>query len=269
MAVSPNVSLTTYVAPPRRESMLKLVYLLRRKPGLGLEEFQEHWLERHSWFGLSNPAVRRYVQYHALADDPVRQWLAQAADGPAKESYDGVAIAWWDNLDAMRAAMQGDEVAAALEDEKLFIDHSRSVAVLTEENVIVEPVGEGSVVLIECLRRRSDIDRATFSQRWLHHGHIGREAHARGLLQGYIQNHALPEEDARVGEIDDLAAADADAESWDGVVTAYFHSLAVAHELFTSPLASEQSYEDEKTFIDHSHGLYLMARRHVIKDLVR
>jgi uncharacterized protein (TIGR02118 family) len=266
MAVSPNVSLTTYVAPPRKESMVKLVYLLRRKPGLKLEEFQQHWLERHSWFGVDNPAVRRYVQYHALANDPVREWLAQAADGPAKESYDGAAIAWFDTLEAMQAAMQTESVAAALEDEKHFIDHDRSVAVITEENVIVEPVGEGPIVLIECLRRRSDIDRKTFSDLWLHHGHIGREAHNRGLLQGYIQNHALPEEDAGVDEIADLGDND---EVWDGVVTAYFHSLAIARELFTSPLASEESYEDEKKFIDHSHGLYLMARRHVIKDLVR
>jgi uncharacterized protein (TIGR02118 family) len=266
MAVSPNVAPATYVAPPRRESMLKLVYLLRRKPGLSLEEFQQHWLERHSWFGRSNPAVRRYVQYHALPNDPVREWLAQAADGPKKESYDGVAVAWWDDLPSLQAAMAGDDVAAALEDEKHFIDHDRSVAVLTQENVVVEPVGDAPVVLIECLRRRADIDRKTFSDLWLHHGHIGQEAHRRGLLQGYIQNHALAEDESRVGEIDDIGASD---ESWDGVVTAYFHSLAVAKELFTSPLASEESYEDEKKFIDHSHGLYLMARRHVIKDLVR
>jgi uncharacterized protein (TIGR02118 family) len=266
MTATPSVAAGPYVAAPRRDPMLKLVYLLRRKPGLSLEEFQAHWLERHATFGRSNPAVRRYVQYHALANDPIREALAQAGDGATAESYDGVAIAWWDSLDAMRAAMQGDEVAAALEDEKHFIDHGRSVAVLTDEHVIVEPIGEAPIVLIECLRRRDDIDRSTFSERWLHHGHIGREAHARGLLQGYIQNHVLAEDDARVGEIDDLGSAE---ESWDGVVTAYFHSLAVAKELFTSPLASEQSYEDEKTFIDHSRGLYLMARRHVIKDLVR
>lgn len=66
--------------------------------------------------------------------------------------------------------------------------------------------------------------------------------------------------------LDDLGSSD---ESWDGVVTAYFHSTAVAKELFADPLASETSFEDERAFIDHSQGLYLMARRHVIKDLVR
>ncbi len=262
----PEAEVDTYFAPPRRESMLKLVYLLRRKPGLSLEEFQEHWLERHSQFGLRTPAVRRYVQYHTLANDPIRETLAQAADGPLVDSYDGLAIAWFDDVEAMRHAMQGEDVAAALEDEKHFIDHSRSVAILTDEYVIVEPVGAGPIVLVECLRRQPSIDRRAFSERWLHHGHIGRQAHARGLLAGYIQNHSLPEDDARVAELDDLGSSD---EGWDGVVTAYFHSTAVAKELFQDPLASETAYEDERTFIDHSRGLYLMARRHVIKDLVR
>jgi hypothetical protein len=257
---------STYAAPPRRESMVKLVQLLRRKPGLTLEEFQQHWLERHSHFGLRTPAVRRYVQYHALANDPIRETLAQAAAGPSVESYDGVSITWFDDVDALRHAMRDDDVAVALAEQVHFIDHSRSVALLADEYVIVEPVGAGPIVLVECLRRPPTIDRRTFSERWLQHGHLGREAHARGLLAGYIQNHALAEDDARVGEIDDLGSSD---ENWDGVVTAYFDSTAVAKELFQSALASEDAYEDEKTFIDHSKGLYLMARRHAVKDLIR
>ena len=94
---------------------------------------------------------------------------------------------------------------------------------------------------------------------------LGREAHARGLLAGYIQNHALAPDDARVADLQ-LGSS---GEDWDGVVTAYFDSTAVAKELFGDPLASERAYEDERGFIDHSQALYLMARRHPIKDLVR
>jgi uncharacterized protein (TIGR02118 family) len=259
------MSAERYAPPPRRESMLKLVHLLRRKPGLSLSEFQEHWLERHSQFALSLPAVRRYVQYHALADDPIREALAQAADGPLVDSYDGVAISWFDDVKSLTQAMNSEAVAAALEDERHFIDHSRSVAVLVDEHVVVEPIGAGPIVLVECLRRQPAIDRHTFSERWLHHGHLGREAHARGLLAGYIQNHALAPDDARVAGLH-LGSS---GEDWDGVVIAYFDSTAVAKELFGDPLASETAYEDERAFIDHSQALYLMARRHPIKDLVR
>jgi len=255
-----------YVSPPRKEPYAKLVYLLRRKPGLSLEEFQEHWFCRHAAFGRSHPAVLRYVQYHALANDPIREALPQAGDGSDTKSYDGMAVAWFDSVAAMRAAMTSQAVAAALEDERHFIDHNRSVAVLTDEHVVVEPSGDAPIVLVECLRRIAGIDRRTFSERWLGHGAIGREAHSRGLLQGYIQNHAIAEDDARVAEIEELGST---GENWDGVVTAYFHSLAIAKELFADPLASEKSYEDEKTFIDHSQNLYFLARRRPIKDLVR
>ena len=45
--------------------------------------------------------IRRYVQYHVLQDDPIREAMAQA--GVSKvEPFDGVAIAWFDSLEAMR-----------------------------------------------------------------------------------------------------------------------------------------------------------------------
>src|SRR5262249_22826523 len=139
----------------------------------------------------------------------------------------------------------------------------RSVEVLADEWVVVEPEGVGAIALVECLPKLAEIDRPTFGERWLKHGYLGRQAHAAGLLKGYIQNHARS--DAPEG----IAAGGPAEEQWDGVVTAYFDSVAMAKELFVSPLASDEAYEDEKTFIDHSQVLYLMARRHPIKDLVR
>ncbi len=246
--------------------MIKLLYCLRRRPELTLQEFQEHWLERHSQFGIANKQVLRYVQYHALLDDPIRSALAQAAAGEGgAQPYDGMAAAWFASPEALKQSMSSEEVAAALEDEKLFIDHSRSTAVLCDEHIIVEPEPAAPIVLIECLARPAGVDRAFFSRRWLVHGEIGRKANARGLLQGYIQNHALPEGDERVAELAELGAG----QGWDGIVTAYFHSVAVAKTLFADPLASEESFEDEKEFIDHSKGQYMLTRRHVIKDLVR
>jgi hypothetical protein len=171
--------------------MIKLIYCLRRLPHLSLEEFQAHWLEHHSQFGRRAKGIRRYVQYHTLANDPIREAMLQAGVSSV-EPYDGVAIAWWDDLDALRTDMtESPDIAAALEDENLFIDHNQSVAFLTREQVIVEPEGTVPYVLIECLRRNPDIDRKEYQKRWLHHAHIGRQARAMGLLMGYIQNHTL------------------------------------------------------------------------------
>jgi EthD domain len=242
--------------------MLKMIYCLRRVKSLSLEEFQGHWLEFHSQFGKRLKSLRRYVQYHALANDPIREAMAQAGASHV-ETYDGLAIGWFDSREAMQSEMDNATVAAALADEKYFIDHTRSVALIADERVVVEPEAPGNVVLVECLRRRSDIDRKRFSELWSHHAHIGRRAHEAGLLMGYIQNHALLGDDARVKG---LASED---EPWDGVVTAYFDSIAKFKALVASPLASKESYEDEKKFIDHSQSVDFLARRHVIKDLIR
>jgi hypothetical protein len=243
--------------------MIKLIYCVRRLPHLSMAEFQSHWLEHHSQFGPRVKSIRRYVQYHVLQDDPIREAMAQA--GVSKvEPFDGVAIAWFDDLKSLRQDLSGEAtVAAALEDEKHFIDQSRTSACVAEEHVVVEPVGKGNYVLLEILRRRSDIDRRKFSELWKHHAHIGLRAHEMGLLMGYIQNHTLLGDEGAVPGLGD------GKEPFDGVVTAYFASVAKFKALVMSPLASEESYEDEKKFIDHTQSVDMLTRRHVIKDLIR
>jgi hypothetical protein len=243
--------------------MIKLIYCVRRLPHLSMAEFQQHWLEHHSQFGPRVRAIRRYVQYHVLLDDPIREAMAQA--GVSKvEPFDGIAIAWFDDLESLHKGLSDDpHVQAALEDEKHFIDQTRTSACIAEEHVVVEPVAPGNYVLLEVLRRRSDIDRKRFSELWSHHAHIGRKAHAMGLLMGYIQNHTLLGDAGKVSGLGD------ESEPFDGVVTAYFDSVAKFKALVQSPLASQESYEDEKKFIDHSQSVDMLSRRHVIKDLIR
>lgn len=243
--------------------MVKMVYCLRRKPSLSLEEFQQHWLEHHSQYGKRVKTLRRYVQLHTLANDPIREAMAQAG-ASGVPTFDGMSLAWFDSLEAMQKELTANPVVSeALEDEKHFIDHTRSTAFLVDERVVVEPVPPGNVVLVECLRKRADIDRQTFSERWTHHQHIGKRAHEElGLLMGYIQNHTL------IGDAAKVAIANND-EPFDGVVTAFFHSVATFKALVAHPLANQESYNDEKTFIDHSQSVDFMARRHVIKDLIR
>lgn len=247
--------------------MIKLIYCLRRLPRLSLEEFQTHWLEQHAQFGRRSPLIRRYVQYHTLADDPVREAMVQAG-ASRLDAYDGVSVAWWDDLDAMRRDMTtSPHVAAALEDEMFFIDHSRSVAFLTREQVIVEPEGNSPYVLFECLRRLEGIDRAEFQRRWLDHARFGRQAHAARLLMGYVQNHTLLEE--ATANLEGLEALGTNPDAWDGATTAYFESVAKFKALVAAPLAAVEAYDDERTFIDHGRSVNMLTRRHVIKDRIR
>lgn len=109
--------------------MVKLIYVITRKPGMSVEEFQRYWRETHGPIAARIPGVRRYVQCHVLPELYGRE---------TAPPYDGAAELWFDDLDAMRLAMRSPEVQAALEDERNFIDHSKVFSIVTEEKVIVD-----------------------------------------------------------------------------------------------------------------------------------
>jgi uncharacterized protein (TIGR02118 family) len=108
--------------------MVKLIYCITRKPGLSVEAFQRYWRETHAPIAARIPGVRRYVQCHTLPE------LYENERAPA---YDGAAELWFDDLGAMRAAFASPEVAAAREDERNFIDHSKVALFVTEEKPVV------------------------------------------------------------------------------------------------------------------------------------
>lgn len=122
--------------------MIKLVYCIRRKPGLAREEFATYWLDRHG------PLVRsvagaigacRYVQSHAVADD--LNAMLRASRG-AGEAYDGITEVWWSDRAALERGLSepsGQEAARRLlEDEATFIDLAASCLFVTEEHEIFD-----------------------------------------------------------------------------------------------------------------------------------
>jgi uncharacterized protein (TIGR02118 family) len=121
--------------------MVKLVFPLRRLPGLTRAEFQRYWLETHGPLVRRHARalhIRRYVQVHTL-DDPLNAVLRESRG--TLEPYDGVAELWWDSREAMEAALATPAAQQAarelLEDEQRFIDLGRSALWLGTERPIV------------------------------------------------------------------------------------------------------------------------------------
>ena len=122
---------------------MKLVFALRRRPELSLEDFQTYWRERHAPLVARHAAelgIRRYVQVHAVRTD--LDAVLRAARQTEAEPFDGVAELWWDSLHAFEQASgtaAGRSAARILlEDEARFIDLPRSPVWLAEEHVVVE-----------------------------------------------------------------------------------------------------------------------------------
>jgi hypothetical protein len=120
--------------------MLKLTFCLIRRPDFTREAFLDYWLNRHAPLVASVREVlrmRRYVQLHSLLQGEL---FDPGTPRGAPPGYDGVAQLWWDSA-ADLAATQGDPAAAdagrlLLEDERRFIDLSRSPLWWGEEHVI-------------------------------------------------------------------------------------------------------------------------------------
>ncbi len=124
--------------------MIKMIYCARRLPEMSHDEFHKYWFEKHG------PLVRdrasaikiiRYVQSHTIADSedqPLNETVRQSRG--LTEPFDGAAELWWESMDDLMAGAVEPNGAKALEelleDEKKFIDFSRSSMFFVEEQEI-------------------------------------------------------------------------------------------------------------------------------------
>ncbi|WP_168200666.1 EthD domain-containing protein [Allokutzneria sp. NRRL B-24872] len=107
------------------DTALLLLLALRRLPHLTHEQAVEHWLHKHAPLALElMPGLRGYRQLHA--DIGATTALCQRLDF-GHDDFDGTASIGFLDLAEFAAVMSRPEIAeTALEDEKRFVDHSRS-----------------------------------------------------------------------------------------------------------------------------------------------
>lgn len=76
--------------------MIKLIALLKRRPGFSKEEFARRWVNDHTKISARLPGLRGYYINICTPRQP-----EGAGDEPA---FDGTAEMWWDSIDAMEAS---------------------------------------------------------------------------------------------------------------------------------------------------------------------
>jgi len=113
---------------PAAPGARKNVEFVTRKPGLELEKFQRYWREVHGPIGARIPMIRRYVQSHTRAS---------AYERGRTPAYDGLAITWFDDTEAMRASAATAEYARTRADERNFLAPGDPAFIITIEHVIV------------------------------------------------------------------------------------------------------------------------------------
>ncbi|MBW1786673.1 MAG: EthD domain-containing protein [Deltaproteobacteria bacterium] len=132
------------IVATEKSPLVKYYYPFNHNPQQSLEEAQFYWRVNHGpkvrQFG---PAVRalRYIQAHRL-DDELND-LFKEARGTEVPPYCGHAELWFDRAfisEAFATPEGAAALAALIEDEKHFIDFSRSSMWLAKEHVVIDRI---------------------------------------------------------------------------------------------------------------------------------
>ena len=125
--------------------MIKMIYCVKRRSDIDVDEFYRYWLEEHGALVKKHAKelkIKKYVQSHTMQDTkemPLNKMFQKSRH--TLDGYDGVAELWWDSIDDLMATGKTPEGADAgkmlLEDEQNFIDSSRSCIFFTEEHTII------------------------------------------------------------------------------------------------------------------------------------
>lgn len=255
--------------------MIRLVFLLRRKPGMSREEFQKYWRETHGPLVAGHAgrlSILRYVQSHTL-DEPFNQMMNEARGGRMEKPYDGVADLWWETEEALQAALGSSAGQAAgaelLADEAKFIDLPNSPLHMgyeypqinpTPENIVASPKSD-IIKLYFPLRHLKNLNEDEVRRYWLtNHGPIIRShGQGSGILR-YVQVH-------RAGH-----AADEALRASRGVKVEPYLGHAevwVSRNRMPTPegdIANRAAVEDESKFIDFERSAMWICKEHTHID---
>ena len=100
--------------------MIKLICFLKRKPGMSVGDFRDHWLNDHGPLVRSSPGLARHIvryeQNHRLDADYERE---------SGGGFDGVTVQWFRELEDFYAfaAEPGYRESISVDEER-FLDRS-------------------------------------------------------------------------------------------------------------------------------------------------
>lgn len=110
-------------------SRVKLIMLVKRQEGTSLADFREHSLGTHGELALELPGLRRYLQGHTR----------DGAYGIGEAVLDAAYQLWFDDADALRAALASPEYARVADDLETFVEARYVHRLVTTEHWILGP----------------------------------------------------------------------------------------------------------------------------------
>jgi uncharacterized protein (TIGR02118 family) len=221
--------------------MVKIAILMKRRPGLAVEDFQDHLRTRYGPLALRGPGLRRYVQSCALPQGYARGELL----------FDAVDEMWFDSFDDYERCIRSPEFATARDAEATFLNHTRTVTMLIDVHVIKDgSVPRDAVKNIEFVNRRPGMALDEFRSYWRNvHGPLAAKIPP---IRRYEQNHLALGEYQKGG-----------APPYDGLAVTWFASTAEMRSgAATAEYAATRA--DEAHFLPDGHLPIIITREHVV-----
>jgi uncharacterized protein (TIGR02118 family) len=106
--------------------MTKALVLMRKRAGMGAEDFRRHLEETHLPLVAKLPGLQRLVMNHVLG----------SADG-APPPYDAISEDWFESAEVMQAAFSGPQGQALAADVPNFVDPAQLGLLIVEEVEVV------------------------------------------------------------------------------------------------------------------------------------
>jgi hypothetical protein len=112
--------------------MLKLTVLVKRNPALSIEDFHEEW-RAHGRMIAEEPAFRRYIRRY-------EQHHRAVADYRNGDTFDGLALQWFDSFSDFMALIGTPEYTAKMQpDETRILDPDGIVVLFTDDTETLIP----------------------------------------------------------------------------------------------------------------------------------
>lgn len=221
--------------------MVKMVIFFKRKSGMSVEAFQDHWRNTHASIIVRLPGIRRYVQSHVMP----------SCYREGEPEFDAVAESSFDDTQAMKSLSGSPEYAEVLADEPNFIERSGMKSIITDEHVIKDaPAPANGVKSIDFVTHRPGMQIDEFRSYW-------REVH--GLLCA-----ALPEVRRYVQNPARRSIYDSGrTPAFDGVAMTWFDSMDALRAAESTPEFARLRDDAEK-FVARDRSPFVLTQEHVI-----
>jgi uncharacterized protein (TIGR02118 family) len=120
--------------------MVKVIAMMKRKPGITPEDFARYWFEEHAPLGFEvlpdDVHIRGYVQNYTVRNE-----------GDAEPEFDGLVEFYLDDMPAFQRWLlwfMSDDAQPMRDDEKNFMDSSTVKVMVVREQIVVPPHASAS-----------------------------------------------------------------------------------------------------------------------------